>query len=170
MMGGFDGAAVTALMAAVRTVPAKTGAFRSSVIFHEPRAAPSVLPSLALWAGPIEPVGAVSGLSEVSGRVTVQGRIYVANAQKADDKTEELLLTLQSALLGGFAGAFTLGGEAMCIDLLGAYGQKISAAPGWLDHDGTWFRVSEVTVPAIIDPLWTEAPLCRNRADWVPGS
>lgn len=157
-MGGFDGAAVIALMAAVKTVPAKIGAFRASVVFHEPKAAPAVLPSLALWAGPIEPVGAVSGLSEVSGRVTVMGRIYVANAQKADDATEVQLLTLQSALLGGFAGAFTLGGEVMFVDLLGAHGQKISAAPGFIDHDGAFFRVSEVAVPVIIDPLWTEAP------------
>lgn len=158
MAGTFDAAAVTALMAAVKSIPAKLGSYRSSVIWHEPYAAPAALPSIALWAGPIEPVGAVSGLSEVSGRVTVNGRIYVANAQKHDDKTEALLLTLTSSLLGAFAGAFTLGGDVMCVDLLGMYGQKLSAQPGYLEHGGTFFRVSEVSVPIVIDPLWTEVP------------
>lgn len=158
MAGSFDAAAVDALMAAVKSVPAKLGAFRSSTVFHEPLAAPVALPALALWAGPIEPVGAVSGLSEVSGRVAVQGRIYAAHGQNVDDKTEAQLLTWTSALLGAFAGAFTLGGAAMFVDLLGAYGQKLSAQPGYIEHGGTFFRVCACEFPVIIDPLWTETP------------
>lgn len=158
MSGNFDQAAIAALMAAVKTVPSKLGSLRSSVVFHEPRSAPAVLPSLALWAGPIEPVGEISGLAEVSGRVSVHGRIYVADALKVDDTTEQRLLTLISNLLGAVAGTFTLGGEAMFVDLLGAYGQKISATPGYLDHDGAFYRVAECVFPIIIDPLWTEAP------------
>ena len=158
MAGSFDQEAIVALMAAVKTIPAKTGSWRSNVQFHEPIAAPTALPALALWIGPIEPIGAVSGLAEASGRVTVMGRIYVANAQVADDKIEQQVLTLMSALLGAFAGAFTLGGEAMCVDLLGAYGQKLTATPAFIPHDGATYRGAEVTVPIIIDPLWTEAP------------
>ncbi|HEY5396212.1 MAG TPA: hypothetical protein VIL16_12525 [Trebonia sp.] len=158
MAGTFDGAAIADLMAAVKSVPASLGPYRSSVLFHEPKAAPTALPTVALWAGPIEPIGQVSGLSEVSGRVTVMGRIYAANAMNIDDKAEELLLKLTSDLLGAFAGAFTLNGSAMCMDLLGAYGQKLSAVPGYLAHDASFFRVSECTFPIIVDPLWTEAP------------
>lgn len=157
-MGNFDGAAVLAVLAAVKTVPAKIGVLRSSVVFHEPRIPPAALPALALWLGPMEPIGALSGLSEVSGRITVQGRIYICTAEKVSDATEATLLTLQSALLGGFAGAFTLGGTAMMCDLLGAYGQKLSAGPGYVEYDSAAYRVSEVGVPIIIDPLWTEAP------------
>lgn len=153
----FDADAVSSLMAAVQAVPQKLGSFGGGVLFHEPRNAPKV-PSIALWAGPIEPVGAVSGLSEVSGRVSVMGRVYAANAANMDDKAEARMLSLTSALLGAFAGAFTLAGEAMFMDLLGAYGQKLTAAPGYLDHDGTFFRITECTFPVIIDPLWTEAP------------
>ena len=158
MAGTFNGAAVADLMAAVRSVPAALGPYRSSVLFHEPKAAPTALPTIALWAGPIEPIGGVSGLSEVSGRVTVMGRIYAANAMSIDDKAEELLLKLTSDLLGAFAGAFTLGGSVMCMDLLGAYGQKLSAVPAYLAHDSSFFRVSECTFPIIVDPLWTETP------------
>jgi hypothetical protein len=158
MAGTFNAAAIAALMAAVKSVPAGLGSYKSSVVFHEPKAAPTSLPAIALWAGPIEPLGPISGLSEVSGRVTVQGRIYAANAMNIDDKAEELLLKLTSDLLGAFAGAFTLDGSAMCMDLLGAYGQKLSAAPGYLAHDSSFFRVSELAFPIIIDPLWTEAP------------
>lgn len=158
MAGTFDAEAVAGVMAAVRSVPAQLGSFRSSVLFHEPIAAPTAIPSIALWAGPIEPVGAVSGLSEVSGRLTVMGRIYAANAVNMSDKAEELLLSLTSGLLGAFAGAFTLGGSVMFMDLLGAYGQKLTAVPGYLKHDSAFFRVCECTFPVIIDPLWTEAP------------
>lgn len=157
-MGNFDAAAVIALLAAVKTVPAKIGALRSSVVFHDPRVPPTALPALALWLGPIEPIGEVSGLSEVSGRITVQGRLYICDAQKVSDKTEEQLLTLMSAVLGGFAGAFTLGGDVMMVDLLGAYGAKITAQPGYATYDGAAYRVAEITVPVIIDPLWTETP------------
>ena len=158
MSGTFNAAAIADLMAAVKSVPAAMGSFRSSVLFHEPLSAPTALPTLALWIGPIEPIGAVSGLSEVSGRVTAQGRIYAANAINMSDKAEELLLKLTSELLGAFAGAFTLNGQAMFMDLLGAYGQKLSAVPGYLNHDSAFFRVSECGFPIIIDPLWTEAP------------
>lgn len=157
-MGNFDAQAVLALLAAVKTVPAKIGALRSSAVFHEPRVPPASMPALALWLGPIEPIGGVSGLSEVSGRVTVQGRIFVCDAQKVDDKSEVQLLTLMSAVLGGFAGAFTLGGGAMMCDLLGAHGQKLTAQPGYATYDGAAYRVAEIAIPVIIDPLWTEAP------------
>lgn len=158
MAGTFDAEAVAAVMSAVKSVPMALGSFRASVLFHEPKAAPAKLPTIALWAGPIEPVGAVSGLSEVSGRLTVMGRIYAANAVNIDDKAEETLLRLTSLLLGAFAGAFTLNGEVMFVDLLGAYGTKVSAVPGYLQHDQAFFRVAECTFPVIIDPLWTEAP------------
>lgn len=159
MAGNFNSAAILALLAAVKTVPAKIGAVRSSTVFHEPRVPPTALPALALWLGPLEPIGAMSGLSEVSGRVTVQGRIFVCDAQKVSDATEVQLLTLMSAVLGGFAGAFTLGGgDVMCVDLLGAYGPKLTATPGYVEYDGGAYRVAEVAVPVIIDPLWTETP------------
>ena len=158
MPGTFDSAAIASVMSAVRSLGSGLAVFRSSVVFHEPIAAPAKLPSLALWAGPLEPVGAVSGLSEVSGRLTVTGRIYAANALNMNDAAEALLLKLTSSLLGAFAGAFTLGGNAMFVDLLGAHGQKLQPVPGYLKHGEQEFRVSEVTVPIIIDPLWQEAP------------
>jgi len=68
------------------------------------------------------------------------------------------MLTLTSTVLGGFAGAFTLGGSAMFCDLLGAYGQKLSAVPGYVTYSGAQYRAVECGFPIIIDPLWTEAP------------
>jgi len=160
MAGTFNAAAVAGVMSAVKSVPQRLGSLRSSVIMHEPLAPPSSLPALALWAGPIEPVGAISGQSEVSGRLTVSGRIFVVNAQMATDKTEELLLSLASEVLGAFAGAFTLGGadDVMCVDLLGMYGQKLSAEPGYVTYASVQYRAVEIGIPIVIDPLWTEAP------------
>ena len=41
------------------------------------------------------------------------------------------------ALIGwGVSNGFTLGGEVMEVDLLGAYGEQMSSQPGYIEHDG----------------------------------
>ena len=128
------------------------------VITHEPKAAPPSLPALALWLGPLAPLGAASGLSATSVRVSLRGRIYISDLQKPEDGIDAKLLALTSTLLGAYSGGFTLGGQLMEIDLLGMYGESMSSQPGYLDHDGKFFRVQELTLPLIIDALWVQSP------------
>jgi len=34
----------------------------------------------------------------------------------------------------------------------------MSSSPGYLNHDGMFYRVQELTFPLIIDALWVQAP------------
>lgn len=147
----------TALFDAVKSVAQKLAVFED-VILHEPKAAPQSLPLLALWLGPLTPLGAASGLSATAVRVALRGRIYISDLQKPEDAIDGKLLTLASQLLGAFSAAFTLGGQVELIDLLGIYGEAMASQPGYIDHDSRFFRVQELTLPLIIDALWSQVP------------
>lgn len=146
-----------ALFDAMQSAAEKLGVFEQ-VILHEPKAAPQSLPALALWLGPLAPLSAASGLGVTSVRVELAGRIYISDLQKPEDKVDGKLLALASQLIGAYSGGFTLGGQVMEIDLLGAYGQAMSSQPGYLDHDGKFYRVQALTLPLIIADLWSQSP------------
>lgn len=147
----------TALFAAAQSQAQQLAIFED-VITHEPKAAPQSVPALALWLGPLTPLPANSGLPATSVRVALRGRIYVSDLKKPEDALDAQLLTLTSTLLGAFSGSFTLGGQVELIDLLGIYGEAMSAQPGYLEHDSKFFRVMELNLPLIIDSLWEQAP------------
>lgn len=153
----WDQETINDLYAAVISPCKKTGAFRS-VIEFEPKAAPVDLPALALWWSGIGPARGVSGLAATSARVEFKGRIYANGLARPESKVDPLLTTLVSQLFTVFTGGFTLGGEVMEVDLLGAYGEPLSAEAGYIQHDGHHFRVAECTVPLIVDGLWVQVP------------
>lgn len=146
-----------ALFEAMQSTAQKLAIFED-VILHEPKAAPQSLPTLALWLGPLTPLGAASGLSATAVRIALRGRIYISDLQKPEDAIDGKLLMLASQLLGAFSGGFTLGGQVELIDLLGIYGESMASQPGYIDHDSKFFRVQELTLPLIIDALWEQVP------------
>jgi hypothetical protein len=152
-MANFNQAAVTALQAAVISEASQLSAF-GRVFAHEPRNAPGVSLTLALWLGPIRPV-TTSGLANVSGSVTYMGRIYKSMAganAKEDDAIDAAVLSALAQLYGAFSGGFTLGETVRNIDLFG-----MSATPGYLEQDGKFFRIVELVIPIIINDLWSES-------------
>lgn len=157
-MASFNQAAVVALQAAMVSAAKQLGDF-ARVYAHEPRSAPGLGLTLALWLGPIKPVTS-SGMNSVSGTVTWNGRIYKsmlgANATE-DDAIDTALLSALADLFGAYAGGFTLGGTVRAIDLLGQAGTPFSAAPAYIEQDGKFFRVMDLTIPVLINDLWTEA-------------
>lgn len=146
-----------ALFAAAQSAAEKLGIFET-VILHEPKAAPQSLPALALWLGPLTPLGAASGLSATSVRISLRGRIYISDLTKPEDAIDAKLLTLASTLLGAYSGGYTLGGQVELIDLLGIYGEAMSSTPAYLRHDDKEFRVQEISLPLIVADLWVQAP------------
>jgi hypothetical protein len=146
-----------ALFAAAQSTAQKLAIFEE-VILHEPKAAPQSLPMLALWLGPLTPLPAGSGLSATAVRVSLRGRIYTTDLAKPEDAIDARLLTLASTLLGAYSGGYTFGGQVELIDLLGIYGETLSGQPGFIDHDGKFFRVFELNLPLIIDALWSQVP------------
>jgi hypothetical protein len=133
----------------------KLGVFES-VITHEPKSKPVSLPACAVWTQQLVPVAAVSGLAATSGRLELRARIYLNFLSKPEDRIDLDLVRFTSLLFGAYTGGFTLGGQVMEVDLLGAHGASLSATAGYIDHDSTMFRVMECTVPVIITDLWTQ--------------
>jgi hypothetical protein len=154
----FDQAAIGALFARVVSPCKQIGAWKSSVIQHEPKAVPTALPALALWWSDLTPLAGYSGLAETAGRVEFTGRVYVNFRGRPEDEIDPLLMSLASQVIGAFTGAFTLDGDVALIDLLGAYGAPLSARPGYIEHDGQEFRVAQIVIPLIADGLWVQTP------------
>lgn len=152
---GFNAAAINAVYAAAVSAAEGLGIFEK-VIAHEPKAKPVSLPACAVWTQNLVPVAAVSGLNITSGRLGLRARIYLNFLGKPEDKIDPQLVALTSTLLGAYSGGFTFGETVMEIDLLGAYGEALSAEAGYIQHDDTQFRVMEISVPVIIDGLWTQ--------------
>lgn len=143
----------SALMSPLKAV----GGFES-VIQHEPMNAPVKTPALSLWwaDGP-GPARGVSGLDATSARIEFTARIYLTYT-RAEDSVDPRLMNLVSQLMNVLTGKFTLGGEVMEVDLLGAYGAPLSAKPGYLNFDSHEYRIADVTIPIIADGLWVQVP------------
>lgn len=151
----FDQAAVNALVDAAVSHAASLGVFRR-VNSHEPKAAPGSGLSLAIWAQSIEPVGPASGLAEVSGVVTLNARVYGNMLQKPEDEVDPRLMTAMTTLMAEYCGDFDFAGTIRNIDLLGMYGTKMAAQAGYVTIGGTMFRIFTLTVPCVINDMWSE--------------
>ena len=152
----FDQQAVSTLFSRLVSPCKQLGAFRSSVIQHEPKAAPTANPALALWWAGIGPARGFSGLDATSVRIEYRARVYLNFKSRSEEDIDPLLMTLTSDVIGAFSGAFTLNGDVAAIDLLGAWGNPLAATPGYLAQDGQEFRISEITIPLIVDAVWQQ--------------
>jgi hypothetical protein len=152
----FDQEAISTLFARIVSPCKQIGVFRSSVIQHEPKAAPATTPALALWWSGIGPARGFSGLSATSARIEYRGRVYLNFKSRSEEDIDPLLMTLTSQVIGAFSSAFTLNGDVAAVDLLGGWGEPLSAVPGYVQHDGQEFRVSELVIPLIVDDVWTQ--------------
>jgi hypothetical protein len=152
----FDQAAVYALFDQVRTHCLNLGRF-GGVLTHEAKSKPMSGMSAEIWGMTIHPVAQVSGLAETAGAVVFHVRIRTPMLAKPEDDTDKILMTASLALMAEYSGNFTLGGSVYAIDLLGMHGESLGAQLGYLEQDGTLFRVATVTLPIVIDNLWSQA-------------
>lgn len=123
---------------------------------HEPKSAPGKGITGALWVQEIGPAPKVSGLSETSARVTFTVRIYQNMMAEPQDDTDPNMLAALDALLTSYSGDFNLDGVVFAIDLLGAWSPGLSAKAGYLNQDSKLYRVIDVTLPLIVDAVWTQ--------------
>lgn len=128
-----------------------------SVEEHEPKSAPGNDVHAAFWVQSVEPIRS-SGLNATSGRVEVSVRIYMNMLQEPQDDIDRELLQAADALLGAYSGDFELGGLVRSVDLLGAYGTPLSARGGYIRQDNKLYRVMVLTVPLIVNDIWTQSP------------
>jgi hypothetical protein len=154
-MANFGAAAVQSLVAQAESMAMATGQFRS-VNFHEPKSSPGTGLRLALWVQSIEPGAAASGLASTTGYVVLNARVYGNMLMKPEDEIDPRIMTAMTALLGAYSADFTLGGTIRNIDLLGEYGQRLTAVAGYVTIGGSMYRVMTLTLPCIVNDCWMQ--------------
>lgn len=152
----IDTATVTA---ALQTHAGRTGYFES-VSGHAVLTGHS---GLAWWCmvDRIAPYAAGSGLAATTGVLTYRVMVTLNTATLQPlDLVDPRVTDTADALFRAYVGAFTLGGLVRNVDVRGAAGRPLVAEAGWLNIGGDGggrYRAMIITLPLIINDLWTEA-------------
>jgi hypothetical protein len=129
------------------------------VLGHEPVSAPGSGLIYCLWVKRITPIPARSGLDSVSARLELMGRVFLPADTEPQDDVDVALTGAVDGLMNAYSGDFELGGTVANVDLLGMHGAPLAADFGYTGFaGGTTYRVATLTVPLIINDVWTEAP------------
>lgn len=124
---------------------------------HEPKNAPGNGLTYAIWAQSIMPLPLASGLSSTTVRLEFTGRIFTSMLMQPYDLIDPNVIKATDVLMSRYSGDFTLNGQARDVDLLGEHGTPLSANAGYLNQDSKNFRVMTITLPIIVNDLWTQA-------------
>ena len=151
--------AAQALFDAVESHALASGWF-DQVNTAEPKSAPGNGVSCAIWLQRIGPAPAASGLAATSTRVELAVRIYTSMIAEPVDMIDPNLTAAALALMEDYTGDFALSNvtavTVLDVDLLGTHGTPLSAEAGYINQDGTVYRVITVTVPIIVADIWTQ--------------
>ena len=148
--------AIQAVFDAILSVPLASGHF-DSVNGFEPKSAPRNGLTAAVWLERVRPVQSRSGLASVGLAADFSVRLYTPMLSTPPDAIDPRLMVACCALMTAYAGDFDLAGAITAIDLLGAWGDAgLSAEAGYLQQDGSLFRVLTITIPCIIDDALAE--------------
>lgn len=153
---------VQALIDAVRDLALSTGLF-TVINGHEPATPIPDGLDAAVWLQYVGPCRPISGLTATAAAVTVWMRIYSKSlsntATPADlDAIDPAIGDATSQMISLLSGDFELGGLVFAVDLLGIDQVPLSAKAGNIDVSGTVYRIMDITIPLLIDAVWTQAP------------
>jgi len=112
----------------------------------------------AVWVDRLTPQGRASGLDSVSAVLVFNVRIYASAMSLPSDAIDPDMLAAVDDLCGAYCGDFTLGGLVKNVDIFGGYGQSLDVRAGYLQQDGALYRVLTISLPVVVNDLWTEAP------------
>lgn len=129
-----------------------------NVLGHEPVSAPGSGLTYAVWVARVAPVPAGSGLTAGSGRLELTGRVFMPADSEPQDDVDIAVTDAVDQLMTALFADFTLGDTVRNVDLLGAHGAPLSAVFGFSRFDSTTYRVATLTIPLIVNDVWTEAP------------
>lgn len=144
---------------ALHNFASRTGLF-DAVVDHEPKSSPSATGvSCALWLGDIRTVAGASGLASVSVRVEYMYRLYTSMLSEPQDAIDPRIADATDQLFSALCGSFTLSGVLRNIVIFDDdSGEGLRARPGYINIDRAIFRTMDITVPMLIDDVYTEAP------------
>lgn len=147
---------VSGILDALVSHAAASGLF-GAVNTHEPKSKPGSGLTAAVWCQSIGPLPKASGLASTTTRVEFTLRVYAPMLSEPQDAIDPAVLAAVDVLLSMYTGDFTLGGLVRDVDVLGEFGTPLSAKAGYLHQDGTLFRVMDITVPCVVNDLWSQS-------------
>lgn len=148
---------VAGITASVQSHAETLGLFET-VNLHEPKSKPGTGLTCAIWADKIGPASGSSGLASTSVLVVFAVRLYTPMLQQPYDAIDPNMLSAVDALMGAYSGVFTLEGQVREVDLLGEFGTPLSAQAGYITQDGKLYRVMTLSLPLVVNDLWTQVP------------
>lgn len=148
---------IAAILDAVASHAQATGFF-PEVIKHEPKAAPQS-GTCCVFVAKIVPFKERSGLTSVSVVVMLTVRLYSNFLQEPQDAIDRDLVIAGDGLITAYIGDLDLGDENREIDALGQStgGVGVAGDMGYINHDSKIFRVLDISLPVIVNDVWTEA-------------
>lgn len=148
---------IAAILDAVASHARATGFF-SEVLTHEPKSAPQS-GTCCVFLAKIVPYRERSGLASVSALVLFTVRLYANFLQEPQDNVDRDLVIAGDALISSYATDIDLGDENREVDLLGmaSGGVGVAGDMGYINHDSKIFRVLDISLPVIVNDVWTEA-------------
>lgn len=146
---------IESILAAAESHAAASGHFER-VNGAEPKNPPGAGITAAIWVDEIEPYPAGSGLDETTTRVALKIRLYMPASALEPDRIDPAMIKATDALMGAYSGDFTLGGLVREVDLLGEAGPPLQAKAGYLPMGGEVFRVLDITLPVLVNDLWSQ--------------
>ena len=132
-----------------------TGMF-AAVNGHEPKNAPEKGLTAAVWVDRITPWTAASGLTSTSAVVVMIMRLYTPMITDPQDMIDPTLVAAADTLMGSITGDLDLGSTVRNVDLLGETGDSLQSQAGYVDLDGTIFRIIDITIPCIVNDAWSQ--------------
>lgn len=142
-----------AILNALQSHAQATGLF-DRVNTHEPKNAPGNGLTVAIWVDTIVPYD--SSLVATTVVTTYMARIFTNMLMEPQDSIDPYILDAADVLMTAYSGDFELGSQARCIDLLGQSGTSLFAKAGYVTIDNKMYRVMDITVPVIINDVWTQ--------------
>lgn len=132
-----------------------------SVNTSEPKSAPTA-PGLtcSIWIAQIGPAPAGSGLASTTSRLELNVRLYTGMLAEPSGQIDPLMTSACITMLEKYSGDFQLSNVTAAsirnVDLLGTYGTALTAVAGYLNVDNLLYRVMTITLPIIVNDLWTQ--------------
>jgi hypothetical protein len=99
-----------------------------------------------------------SGLSVTSIVAVWNLRVGLPMLAQSVGEVERQVVTGTDRVVESLNGDFTLGGLVAGVDIFGMSGIGMSGRAGYLNHDGTLFRVINTEVPLLFDDVWEQTP------------
>lgn len=125
-----------------------------SVNQHESKNAPGNGLTASVWVDELRPKR--SGLDKTSVRITFVVRIFLNMLADPQDAIDPTIMAAVDALMEAYTGDFSFDGTVFAVDVLGMEGDALGGRAGYVDLDSKKFRVFDITLPVLVDDVWTQ--------------